>query len=353
MMLKSIKILSLIVIIAILLFLIFVCTLMITDYKPDAVINLTPENNPSETIKKNMVFSISTFNIGYCGMDKNQDFFMDGGKGSRSSSKEKTVHNLDGVTNFLKDQNSDIYFIQEVDEKATRSFKINQRKHISKEMDSYGRSFAYNYKVLWVPVPLAKPHGNVNGGLLTLSKFNISTSSRFDYPGKENWPRQLADLDRCFIETRTTVEDGKDLVLINSHLSAYDKGGTIRQKQLSFLKNHITREYEKGNYIIVGGDWNHLIGDTDPTKFNTKENWPEWLQRLPDNFKSDNFKWAVDATVASSRTVEFPYEKGENFLSVIDGFLVSKNVGIEKVTGHNLEFEHTDHNPVTGYFILK
>ncbi|SUY47557.1 endonuclease/exonuclease/phosphatase family protein [Clostridium putrefaciens] len=350
---KLTKTLSLIVAIVILLSLIFVCTLMITDYKPAAVVNLTTENNPSEAIKKNVTFSVSTFNIGYCGMDKGQDFFMDGGKGSRSSSKEETINNLDGITNFLKDQNSDIYFIQEVDEKSTRSFNVNQREHISEEMDGYGKTFAYNYKVLWVPIPVTKPHGNVNCGLFTLSKFNISNSARFDYPGKENWPRQLGDLDRCFIETRTTVEDGKDLVLINSHLSAYDKGGNIRHQQLSFLKEHITNEYEKGNYIIVGGDWNHLMEDTDPTKFDSTESFPDWLQKLPDNFKSSDFEWAVDGTVPSSRTVEFPYEKGKNFLSVIDGFLVSKNVGIEKVTGHNLEFEHTDHNPVTGYFILK
>ena len=45
-------------------------------------------------------------------------------------------------------------------------------------------------------------------------------------------------------------------------MSAYDKGGTIRAKQLEMLNAVLKEERDKGNYIVAGGDFNHcLIAD--------------------------------------------------------------------------------------------
>ena len=47
---------------------------------------------------------------------------------------------------------------------------------------------------------------------------------------------KLFDLDRCFAVNYLPVEGSdKKLVLINLHMSAYDKGGTIRAEQLKML----------------------------------------------------------------------------------------------------------------------
>ena len=151
---------------------IYILILAITKYTPKTKIQLMVKNNKSQTIPINIPFTITTFNIGYCGMDKDQDLFMDGGKGSRSSSKSKTLENLTANTSFLLKEDSDIYLIQEVDENSTRSNSINQYFHISKAMGNYSSTFAYNFKVIWIPVPIIKPHGKVNSGILTLSKFN-------------------------------------------------------------------------------------------------------------------------------------------------------------------------------------
>ena len=50
------------------------------------------------------------------------------------------------------------------------------------------------------------------------------------------------------------VTNGHKLILINSHMSAYDKGGKMRVKQLRLLNSVMESEYKKGNYVIVGGD---------------------------------------------------------------------------------------------------
>ncbi len=331
----------------------YVLFMAITDYKPEEIIPITVENNKAEIINKNETFSVLTYNIGYGGMDEGRDFFMDGGTQSRSESKEKTLENLKGMHQVVKDSKATFVFLQEVDIKATRSYNINEYEYFKNSLLDYSRSLALNYKCPWVPIPVLKPHGSVEAGLMTLSKFKIETSNRYVLPGTENWLKQLADLDRCFMDSRIAVEGDKELILVNLHLSAYDKGGLVRKEQLGYLKKYMSTEYEKGNYLIVGGDWNHLIPGTDPGLFKTREAWPEWLQKIPEDFKPEGFKWASDKSVPTSRTVATSYVKDENFTSVIDGFLVSPNVEVKSVKGFPLEFKFTDHNPVKMEFKLK
>ena len=348
--LKVFGIIVAILVIALVSYLIF---MTVTDYKPEGVISLNVSNNKEQVLEKNDKISIITYNIGYCGLDAEQDFFMDGGTGSRSSSKEKTLENLEGITEFIQNQEVDFILLQEVDIKATRSFNINEYDKLKEKLSKYSSVHCINYKVPWVPLPLSKPHGSVKSGLVTFSKYSITETNRYQYPGEEKWPRQLALLDRCFVESRLPVKDSKELIILNSHLSAYDKGGIIRKQQLDFLKDYISKEYDKGNYVIVGGDWNHVIPGTDSNLFGSEQEWPEWLKEIPDNFLPHGFKWAADKNIPTNRTVDIPYREGENYYSVIDGFLVSPNVDIIKVKGHQLNFQYTDHNPVTLEIMLK
>lgn len=353
-MVKKVLKISLAVILAILVIAIgYVGFMFITDYKPEEKIVIDIENNKDEIIKANSSLSITTFNTGYGTMDENVDFFMDGGIMSRGSSKEKVLENLDNIESIIKDLNSDIVFLQEVDVKATRSYKINQLERLKENFVDYSTNFAINYKVPWVPVPLSKPHGQVLAGLTTLSKFNIGSATRHDLPGKSSFFVQLADLDRAMVINRLPVDNGKELIAINAHLSAYDKGGVIRKVQLDYIKSILEEEYSKGNYVIIGGDWNQQIPGTNAFDFETTEEWPDWLQDIPEDFVPKGYSFAYDKTVATSRTVATPYTKGENLLSIIDGFLVSDNIEVISTKGTNQEFKYSDHNPVTINFKLK
>jgi endonuclease/exonuclease/phosphatase family metal-dependent hydrolase len=331
----------------------FLLTMTITDASPDTITPLTVGKNKGVVAKTGTPFSITTFNIGYAGLDQRQDFFIDGGTMSRSSSEAQTWENLEHMGKFLREEDSDVIFLQEVNIKATRSYHINQVEYFSNLFSNYSSTFGQNHKVKWVPVPITKPIGSVHSGLVTLSKFYSTTSKRYQLPGKEKWPVRLFALDRCFIENRIPVENGKDLVLANVHLSAYDKDGLIRKQQLDFLQKYILEEYEKGNYVIVGGDWNHVIPGTDQSIFEVKEETPFWVQSLPEEFTPKGFLWGNDVTNPTVRNNAFPYEKGKNFVSIIDGFLVSPNVEIAEIKGHDLGFKHSDHNPVTGVFVLE
>ena len=350
---KILKGLLLVIGLPVLVVFLYLAFMTVTDFKPQEAINLDIKNNTVEILKKGVPLSVLTFNIGYCGLDAGEDFFMDGGSGSRCTSLEQTLTNLKNITSFIFKEKADLMLLQEVDSKSSRSYRVNELDYLQKNLAGYGAIFAVNYQVPWVPVPLTRPMGAVMSGLLTFSRFNVRSAVRYRFPGKEAWPRQLAELDRCFIESRLPLEGGKELVLLNSHLSVFDKGGRIRKLQLAYMKKRLLDEYEKGNYVIAGGDWNHGLPGSDPKLFKATMARPGWYVALPEDFTPAGFAWAVDKTVPTVRNNASAYKENENFVAVIDGFLVSPNVAIQRVTGHNLAFQNSDHNPVSAVFVLK
>ncbi|GAB6991057.1 endonuclease/exonuclease/phosphatase family protein [Paenibacillus pini] len=350
---KTLKWLGWIVLIPVLIIALFLIYITVDDYKPAAQVELQTSNNKGENLKQGEPFTVTTFNIGYAGLDQGQDFFMDGGTMSRSSSKKQTEANLSSIGDILEDTGSNLYLLQEVDVNSSRSNHINEVEELTNRFPTYSSTFAINYKVPWVPIPVLHPMGSVHSGLLTLSTLHSASSTRFDLPGKEKWPVQQNELDRAFIASRFPVNNGKELVLINLHLSAFDKGGNIRKQQLDFLASFIKQEMEKGSYLIMGGDWNHSLPGTDSSQFKTTQGWPEWLQAFPETFTPKGFQWANDPSTPSVRTLDVSYQAGVNFRAVIDGFLISPNIEIVSVQGHDLSFKNSDHNPVTGSFILK
>lgn len=318
----------------------------LTDYKPAEIIELEVHNRQDDF--KSDTLRITTFNIGYATLDESADFFMEGGKQSRAKSKEQVTSNMTAITNFLLSQKSDIILLQELDLKAMRSKWVNEYQMMKDQLTDYSSSFALNYKVPWVPVPLLKPYGYVESGISIFSKLD-QEARRYQFPGNEPWPRQLALLDRCFIESTMTYK-GQDITVLNVHMSAYDAGGTIREQQVAYLKNYLEDLRLQGQFVIVGGDFNHELPGTDADNFNSTSK-PDWLKTMTTDF--EGYTWYVDPSQPTSRSMEQPYVKGQNYECIIDGFMVSDNLEVLGVTHHNLNYKNSDHNPVTIEISLK
>jgi len=75
---------------------IFIGFILITDYHPPEKEKISVEQNSDIIMKGDETFKVTTFNIGYCGLDEDQDFFMDGGRGSKSESPEKNQRKFPG-----------------------------------------------------------------------------------------------------------------------------------------------------------------------------------------------------------------------------------------------------------------
>ncbi len=321
--------------------------LFINEYQPEDIENARIiRNNNSTSTKKEM--TVTTFNTGYSCLDKAQDFFLEGGKGSRCVSRNKTQSNTKNIVNILKGINSDFYFLQEVDEPCRRSCYTHQVKYISKKYNDYNSSFCYNYKVKYVPIPIFKPMGSTISGMMFLSKHKITDSKRYQLKGDEPFFKRLFFLKRCMMVNKIVLKGNKELILINIHLSAYDKGGLMRKKQIEHLIEFIKELSKEHKHVIIGGDWNHLL-DTSIYK----EDMPSWVSLLPEKLFKTDYKIIYDKDVNTVRSEDTPYTKGQNFETIVDGFLVSPGIDVKAIQATNYEFKYTDHNPATMTFRLK
>jgi endonuclease/exonuclease/phosphatase family metal-dependent hydrolase len=150
-------------------------------------------------------------------------------------------------------------------------------------------------------------------------------------------------LGRCFMVNRYILKNGKEIVLINTHNEAFDPG-EIRKAQMEYLKDFITEEYKKGNYVIAGGDWNQCPPGFTPAFKGNRVNTEQMA--INDDFLPSGWKWVFDNKTPSNRSVVTAYDPPATPTTVIDFFLLSPNVVPVSVQCINLDFENSDHNPV-------
>jgi endonuclease/exonuclease/phosphatase family metal-dependent hydrolase len=339
------KFLKAVIILIIALWLIFfgiIIYAVITDYKPGEKITIAETSSPQ--VLSDTVFSLLTWNIGYCGLDEDMDFFYDGGTKVRPP-RESFERNLSQVTGFLKrtSDSIDFIFLQEVDRKSKRSYRVDEYAGIEDVLKKSSSQFAINYKVFFVPVPPSSPMGKVYSGISVFGNDVPASSVRYAFPGKYGFPKQLFMLDRCFLVNRYPLSNGKELILINTHNEAFDPG-EIRRAQMAYLREFMLDEYSKGNYIIAGGDWNQCPPDFK-ADFANNIVYSNQMS-LGSDYLPPEWIWAYDNKVPSNRTVTAPYNPKVTATTVIDFFLLSPNVEEVSVKCIDLAFENSDHNPV-------
>lgn len=294
--------------------------------------------------------TVLSWNIGFAAYSRDFSFFMDGGTESRAYSRDEVFKNLDGMLERLLAQQADLMLLQEVDTDATRSYGVDQRAYLGAAFPTYNKTFAQNYDSPYLFYPIFSPHGASKSGLFTLATSGISSANRVELPVEKGLMKFL-DLDRCYHKITLPTDNGKTLCLYNLHLSAYTSDGTIATDQIKLLIADMQAEYDRGNYVIAGGDFNKdLRGDN--TAICGDEN--NWAQPFPTALLGTNFSLIADREGAHScRGCDIGYLPGVTFEVTVDGFIVSKNVTVNSVTTINEGFEHSDHNPVKMSFTLQ
>ena len=301
-------------------------------------------------------YTAMTYNIGFGAYTPDFTFFMDGGTQSWAKSKESVIDCIDGDIDLLKKHKVDFALIQEVDFDSTRSYHVDQAQMLRDAFPQMASTQAVNYHSAFLFYPIFQPHGASNSCLLTLSDAQITSSLRRSLPISEGLSK-LLDLDRCYSVNRIDVENGKELVIINTHLSAYGTNGDLQHQQLSKMFGDMQAEYEKGNYVICGGDFNHDFLGNSKEIFNDEV--PEqysWAAEFPDELIPEHFSKVTDyasgVTVPSCRNCDKPAGP-DCFTVTVDGFIVSDNVETTFVDVVDNQFLYSDHNPVEMKFKLK
>ena len=324
--------------------------LSMTEYIPDPIEELEPICYQSETtLLPQSTLDLLSWNIGYAGLGAEQDFIMDGGQTVRPGDENTVSRYLRGIQETLQSGNYDMVLLQEVDVDCDRTYSTDEAMRLASG-NSY---YAPNYVCPFVPNPetiLYDPIGKVNSGLLTKANFRIDSAERISLPCPFDWPLRIVNLKRCLLVSYLPIEGSEQkLVLVNLHLEAYDSGeGKIAQTKQ--LRDFIESEYQKGNYVIAGGDFNQLFP-------RSLEHYPIILPDLwqpgvlEDSQLPDEPGWLFvsDNRVPSCRLLNQPYDPADTVNTqyyVIDGFIISPNVQLEMVETLNLGFTNSDHNPV-------
>jgi endonuclease/exonuclease/phosphatase family metal-dependent hydrolase len=288
-------------------------------------------------------FTVGTWNIGYSGLGAQTDFFYDGGKMVRPS-EDYVKSCFDSISNFLNQDSSDIWLLQEVDSMSRRSYELPQANLLSKLKDLFFSFFALNYNVKFIPQPWLEPMGNVKSGLLTLSAFKPYKSIRHQLPGAFGFPKQLYFLRRCLLVNYYKLQNGKDFIVVNIHNSAYDDSGKLKKQEMDYLKSFLEKEYKNGNYIICGGDWNQCPPNW---AYNTlaKGKEGDYFQTNVEAKFMNGWSWIFDPNVVTNRKNDKPYSD-KTFTTIIDFFLLSPNIKTKDCQGVDLNFAFSDHQPV-------
>lgn len=316
-----------------------------TDFIPEHKKSVSIEGKSDFSVLDTDTLSFLSWNIGFGGLGEESDFFYDGGE-TVTMPKEIVQKNVRGIQQTLTSLQDkiDFYLLQEVDVGSKRSHWINQFETISESLPRYSSSFGKNYDVEYVPIPPTNPMGKVEGGIASWSKYKADEATRYSFEGNFEFPYHLFFLDRCFLLNRYQTVSGNELIVVNTHNSAYDDG-SLKEKQLQQLQEVVVEEYEKGNYIIIGGDWNQYpAGYADqPTKKNS----------IPEDYPEIGWTCSFDPKVSTNRKLVEPYNAATTETALIDFYIVSPNIELIEVNTIDQQFKFSDHQAVVMTAVLK
>lgn len=354
---KFLKIFSITLVTLLLVVIGYLAYVLVSFYRIEDNVEVDINNNQNTQVALDTEYTITSFNIGFGAYEQPYSFFMDTGvmedgtktqgKHSRALGKQNVIDNTNGSINQIKNVNPDFCFFQEVDTKSNKSYKVNQKDMVADAFNNYSNTYAINYHSSYLFYPFHEPIGKSNSGIMTLSKYKMDTSVRRSFPLSGSTLTDLTDLDRCFMITRFKITDDKQLVLINLHMSAYDEGGKVRAKQMQLLNEVL--EQEKNNYVIVGGDFNHILVETN---FPTTQKRPDWVADFPTSDLPASYTVRAAVNAPTCRGADIPYEKGVNYTVVIDGFITNDKITVVSIENLDCDFMYSDHNPVKMVFKL-
>ena len=233
------------------------------------------------------------------------------------SSFNEVINNYNLQKETINNLDADIYLFQEISKLHFQNYFLNAYKKF--KLNNYQSFYQAQFNFLNIvnqgKATFIKNNYNVETDKLTLSNDLTKISDRI------NLANSPAIVSRLKI-------DEQELVIVNIHLTPYDKNISSRKKQIEELIIFSDQELEQNKFVIIGGDWNMGSDNILFEKFT-----PNYKMVFPEN-KTNR-----------SLTEEGSY-------SIIDGFVISKNIQITSIDSTE-DFRASDHAPVVLSLKLK
>ena len=140
-------------------------------------------------------------------------------------------------------------------------------------------------------------------------------------------------------------------------MSAYGNSDAIREGQIRMLAEDMQKEYEAGNYVLCGGDFNHDLKAAEDDSADKES----WAYPFPREELQEHFAFCIDQLTAqekndlwdSARNADMEYVPGETYTVTLDGFIISDNIECVSYEDINTGYSYSDHDPVYLKFRLK
>ena len=283
---------------------------------------------------------IVTWNVGYGSLGAGADFVADGGSSIRALDRRSIVTAANAVGKTLERLDADLVLLQEMADAGFATRGVDVTAGVLQPLNGYRTAFWEDFATTLLPPPLRISHG-----MMTLARVAARECTAHPLPQEPGFRLGMLKKHYGALVTRIPAADGREWVILNIHLSAFDDGGAVRARQVPAVLEMARAEYRRGAHVVVGGDWNMRLTATS-FPHETEAKYLSWIHDFPRETVPEGWAFGLDPSVPSVRTLHRPYEAGVNYVTIVDGFLVSPNVAIERAETTDLGFRHTDHHPV-------
>lgn len=271
------------------------------------------KNRGTKKLSMDDSVSIVTYNIGDCTFGE-IDF---------STSQVEAKENLNEIIFLLEERSYDICLLQESDWINISNYLINPSKKIATHFKEHSFIYGTNSNLFKM----------FDSGNMTLTKYD-STNKCLKIPVKgKGLINDKFYVHKLLIESRIKIDGtDKELVVFNIHLAPMAKNRSVKLKQIKYILELAKLEYERGNYVVIGGDWN--------TDLSFKDQVHPILSEFEEIFNDEIWEFKKH----EGTTHQFINKDGKEKNQIIDGFLFSPNInGYVNILE---EYKYSDHNPV-------
>ena len=258
--------------------------------------------------------NILTWNISYAyGMGS------EGDESYRQQTREHFEANLSAMADTIKQQESDVVFLQEIDFYSARTHYQDQLEALRVKTSLNFSARALSWQSNYVPhPPLNFTHhfGKVFSGGGVLSRWPIIDNKVYmlEKPASKAWWYNLFYLYR-YIQVVTIDISGKKIKVANLHLEAFDY--TNKSEQAKFLLKLLETE----KIDILAGDFNTLpagalkrSGFANPADDYEYDKTPKLLAKLPlrevvdpTHYQMNESQWFTFPSINPDRRLDYIY----------------------------------------------
>lgn len=304
--------------------------------------DITEYSNAISTQNSTDTLSVMTYNIGYLsGMTNNL---------AVETNQQFYDNNLQRAIELFKRHNPTFTGFQEIDFGAARSYEIDQLTAIAEACNYHNSAKTINWAKNYLPFPywpISAQYGKMISGQAILSKYSLVSNERIVMEKPESNPAYYNAfyIDRLAQVVKMDI-DGKEMIIINTHLEAWDI--PAREKQAKIV-SAIYNKYALDYPVLLVGDFNSIPPITpNPSEYFAKDRTMDII------FSSPGIAAAIsDSTYLKNEAGNYTYSS-ENPTHKID-FILYNTDRITPISGEVLveAGDISDHLPVLFKFILK